>query len=107
MISPAGMLALAVALQVPPPNAAAKAAEALRRQEKAILATEAAQLKSLAERLATQGQAEASTEVRRSLPPPEPADGSSRFVPLPVAVPARGAGLANVPAAARERTPWR
>jgi hypothetical protein len=109
MISPAGMLALAVALQVPPPNAAAKAAESLRQQQQAILATEGAKLKSLAEKLADQGPADAAPEVRRFLPAPGSADGSSRFTALPVAVaaPARGAGLANVAAARTERAPWK
>ncbi len=107
MIALAGVFAVAMALQVPPPDAPEKEARALHREERAILDREAARLTALADRLAKRGENDAAAEVRRDLPLPARADGASRFVPLPEIVPARGKGLANIPAGTPAPASWK
>jgi hypothetical protein len=97
MIVSAGLLASALILQVPPPDAARKQGDDLRQRRQVILDREAADLSALAVKLASGGEADAAAEVRRHLPPPPQPDGPTRFVPLPDVVPARTIGLPNVP----------
>lgn len=94
----AGLIAITLTLQVPPPNAAAKASESLRLEQRAILDREARELNTLAKTLTAGGNVDAAAEVRRLLPPPPLADGGTRFNPLPEVVRRRTAGLASVPA---------
>ena len=107
MIATAGLLVVALLLQVPRPDAAVKESDAIRRQERAVLDREAARLRSLADGLASRGEKAGAVEVRCDLPLPTPADGASRFVPRAEVVPARVKGLANVPAGGHAPSPWR
>ncbi len=107
MIVPAGLLALVMAVQVPPPDAAANLSGELRRQERAILDGESGRLKGLADRLSREGRADAAAEVRRGLPTPPSPLGASKFRPLPEVVTRRATGLANVPAGGDARPDWR
>jgi hypothetical protein len=105
MVSVAVLTCLVV-LQVPPPSASTDLAKDLRRQERAILDRESEALKRQADLLASAGQAEAATALRKFLPAAPPANGASTFVPLPDVV-GRKAGLANVPAGVNASARWR
>lgn len=109
MIAPFGLLVLALSAQVPPPDAAVKVAESLRLEERTILDGESRRLRSLADRLAAEGNKDAEAEVRQLLPPPPEPSGAERFVPLLEIVPARkkGEGLSNVPVGANRASAWR
>jgi hypothetical protein len=100
MIASVCLVVLTVAVQVPPPRAAAAESAELRGEQRAIKEREAAELRALADRLNASGRrAEAETVLGRIEPAP-PLDGPVRFMPLPEVVPARlkTQGLANIPA---------
>ena len=103
---PVAVLTCLVILQVPPPSASTDLAKDLRRQERAIFDRESEALKRQADLLASAGQAEAATALRKFLPASSPANGASTFVPLPDVV-GRKAGLANVPAGVDAAARWR
>jgi hypothetical protein len=92
-------MALSVVSQVPPPTTSGQVAQPFRLEERAILDREASKIRVLAEKLRDAGQAEAAEAVRKALPPKTPADGASRFAPIPEVEPARSEGLKNIPPA--------
>lgn len=94
--------ALVALLQVPPPADVSGISKDLDQEYRSIGEAEARALKALAERLTRARQADRAAEVREAIGPPSPLQGPWRFVPLPEHVPARKAGLANVPAAPPE-----
>src|SRR5947209_19926740 len=73
--------------QVPRPSSGEETSRALHAAHRSILEREASELKSLAERLTRDGQAEAARAVRARLPRPVAPDGPTRFVPLPDVIP--------------------
>ena len=83
--------------QVPPPALGADAARELEAARRSILANEGAQLKGLAERLASEGDQAAAQRIRERLPRPLDPDGPTRFVPLPEVVTARPQQKASEP----------
>ena len=99
------LLGLALAMQVPPPQAAAVESTALWAARRAIRDQETTELLALAGRLKDAGRGEAEVVLARVEPPP-PEQGPFRFQPMPEVVPARAKrrpqGLANVAAAAAE-----
>ncbi len=109
MLAPWGLFLLAVAVQVPPPNAAEAQSAALHELQRATFEKESGQLKSLADRLQSEGDRKAAEEVRELLPPPPAPAGAERFQPLAELVPARKgvAGLPNVSVGTRQGTGWR
>jgi hypothetical protein len=76
-----------VSFQVPRPSSGEETSRALHAAHRSILEREASELKSLAERLTRDGQAEAAGAVRARLPRPVAPDGPTRFVPLPDVIP--------------------
>ena len=85
--------------QVPPPATGSDPARELEVARRSIVASEAAELKSLAERLSRQGDRVGANRIRERLPRPVDPDGPTRFVPLPEVVAAR--------AVDRKDEPWR
>ncbi|OJW05840.1 MAG: hypothetical protein BGO49_27130 [Planctomycetales bacterium 71-10] len=76
------LVALSLALQVPPPTSGDDVGKALAEESRSLMAKEAAALGALADRLAKDGEAKGSDEVRKLLP--KPADGpGTRLTPLP------------------------
>jgi hypothetical protein len=100
MVGLCWMIGLTLAFQVPPPQAAAEESASLRAERRAIRDREAAGLEALAGRLAAAGKEAEARAVRDRIEPTTPAEGPTRFVPLPEIVPPKGrpGGLANVPA---------
>jgi hypothetical protein len=98
MASSWGVICLALVLQAPPPNSARQRAPDLSSDRQAIVQREAAQLKALADRLKAEGRVLESAQILERVEPP-PADGASRFVPLPAVVQASSPNLRSIPAA--------
>ena len=94
MVSPIWLVGTVLALQVPPPPSTPPPSKALRAESRAILGREEAGLEALAGRLKGRGQGDPAAEVLAQADPPPPADGSSRFVPLPAVVPGPSGRLA-------------
>jgi Protein of unknown function (DUF1570) len=94
------IVGLALALQVPSPNAAEDQAAALRAERQTLREQETAQLQKLAARLKAEGQADIAQEVAATIEPAPPRNGPTRFVPLADVVPAADHGLANLPSQA-------
>jgi hypothetical protein len=84
--------------QIPPPETAAERSAPLRQESRAIREREAARLGTVADGLEARGQAKEAEAVRVLIEPAPPADGPTRFVPLPEVIPSGALGLANVPA---------
>ena len=94
MSCPGLMVGLLVLGQVPPPTLGTDAARELEAARRSIVASEAAQLKGLAEQLASRGDKRGRRRVRERIPRPARPDGPTRFMPLPevVAGSSRGQG---------------
>jgi hypothetical protein len=84
--------------QVPAPAVGDDAARELESARRGIIAREAAELTKLAGELAKKGEKVGAPQVTAKLPRPAPADGASRFVPLPAVV---------VKPPAASSAPWR
>jgi hypothetical protein len=84
--------------QVPPPALGDDVARELEAARRALTAREASELTKLAAALGGKGDKAGAEQVAAKLPRPAPADGASRFVPLPAVV-------AKSPPARTE--PWR
>lgn len=97
-------LALSACLQVPPPATAGDGGEALRAEHRKLIEAESSRMGELAERLANEGRANASTQVRSRIEPPEADGGPLRFVPLAEVVPGPGGGLASRDAAGSDES---
>jgi hypothetical protein len=100
MITTVWLVGFAVAVQVPPPRAAAVESAEFRAERQAIRERETAELKALADRLNADGRRAEADVVLGRIETPPPIEGPTRFVPLPEVVPARrkGQGLSNIPA---------
>ncbi len=77
-------------LQVPAPGL--DPSRELEARRRSIASREAAELTSLANALAAQGDVQSAQQVRRRLPQSISTDGATRFIPLPEIVVARPAG---------------
>jgi len=75
--------------QVPPPALGTDVARELKATRRSIEANEAAQIKVLAETLATEGNSKAAQRVSDRVAKPVDPDGPTRFVPLPEVVSGR------------------
>lgn len=90
--------------QVPPPRSSVSEAGSLWAEQRKILDDEAARLAALSGKLASSGKPSAASEVLQLLGTTSGARGATRFLPRQDVIPARAAGLANVPTeAARGR----
>lgn len=96
---PVFLMALAVAAQIPAPDAAARLSEELHKARTEIIARETSAVDALADRLKAAGDGTAADEVKAAIASPAPHGCATRFVPLPEVVPAKASesGLANVP----------
>lgn len=100
MIGQLWLLGVALAVQVPAPNAAEVRAAELRQDRDAIIAREREGLRKAAEALRGQGQDALAGEAAALAESRKTGGGASRFVPLSELVPPaqEGRGLANLPA---------
>jgi len=96
------LIGLWVLAQVPPPLAGTDAAHELEAAQRSIIAREAAELNSLADQLAGQGETGAAQQVRLCIPRPAQPDGPTRFVPLPEVVERLSKDQSEAPARLKE-----
>jgi hypothetical protein len=100
-------LALLLTLEVPPPDLAERPSAAIRREWQTVREQEAARLKSLADRLAGQGQSAAAAAVRAKMEPMPERDGATRFVVLSKVDTPGAKGLANIAAKPGDADAWK
>jgi len=86
MSCPGWLIGLWLFAQVPPPLLGTEPAHELEAAQRSIIAREAAELTSLSDRLAGQGETGAAQQVRLCISRPAQPDGATRFVPLPEVV---------------------